>query len=57
MMKKASDHEIVKGPDWQKKYMNELADLVVSILEGVESSVPDYIKSNVEKRHWPTQMF
>ena len=45
MSKKASAHDCVKGPEWQKKYMNELADLIVSILEGVENSVPDYIKS------------
>jgi hypothetical protein len=57
MRKKASDHDFVKGPEWQKKHMNELADLVVSILEGVESSVPDYIKSKVDKRHWPIKLF
>jgi hypothetical protein len=57
MSKKASAHDCVKGPEWQKKYMNELADLVVSILEGVESSVPDYIKSQVDKCNLPTIMF
>ena len=57
MRKKALNEDFVKGPEWQKQYMNELADLVVSILEGVEVSVPDYIKSNVDERHWPNKMF
>jgi hypothetical protein len=38
----------VKGPEWQKNYMNELTDLIISIVEGVEDSVPDYIKNNVD---------
>ena len=57
MKQKGPDQDEVRGPDWQKKYMNELADLIISIVEGVEDSVPDYIKNNVDKRHCPEDKF